>query len=425
MALMMGTFVFTTGSVWKEAFGFALILLVLVAFIRRNEPRFRILCMTTLMVTPLVHHLVAVIALLMVAFPVVWGWFYALSKHSVRSRHWEDLAMVVLPAIWLYVYYKTVSLDSFETALSKMGLLFIIVAFVVLSFVQIAVLSIKNHRTLTFAAIPGIIVIVLSVLDYYGYVFPYTPTAPQVYLMLIFAFGVFVSIAWYGTEFAMESGHRYRAVQLGLLLAPATVVAFSVLEGFTIVSHKSIYRSFDFVDIFIFLGVGLAISSAFSLRKRIYPILAAAMIVFLVLSFPFGYYSDQTLGVRHDTQSYEVDAVMWLSHSQSRPQLLSDERIAYMGLAMAGIPKDPGLVGAISGEVLMSHHWFFAFDDSYLTSGVSDYPRGLVIVPLSNSTRMVDASDVMYIGGPHSDRVIILASSIIGRVIVLGPIPYP
>jgi hypothetical protein len=333
--------------------------------------------------------------------------------------------MVVLPAIWLYLYYKTVSLDSFETALSKMGLLFVIGAFVVLSFVQIAVLSIKNHRKRTFAAIPGIIVIVLSVLDYFGYVFPYTPTAPHVYLVLIFAFGVFVSIAWYGTEFTMESGHRYRAVQLGLLLAPATVVAFGALEGFTIISHKSIYRSFDLVDIFIFLGVGVAISSAFSLRKRIYPILAAAMIVFLVLSFPFGYYSDQTLGVRHDTQSYEVDAVMWLSHSQSRPQLISDERIAYMGLAMAGIPKDPGLVGVISGDVLTSHHWFIAFDDSYLTSGVSDYPRGLVIIPLSNSTRMIDASDVMYIGGPQSDRVIILASSIIGHVTVLGPIPYP
>ena len=420
MGLMMGTFVFTTGSAWKEAFGFGLIPLVLVAFIWRNEPRFRILCTTTLMVLPLVHHLVAVIALLMVAYPVIWGWFFSLSKRSVQHRHWEDLAMVVLPAIWLYVYYTAVSMDSFESVLSKMGLLLIIVAFAVLSFVQIAALSIKNHSKLTFAAIPGIIVIVLSVLDYFGYLFPYTPTAPLVSLMLIFVFGVFVSVAWYGTEFAMEFRHRYRAVHFGLLLAPATIIGFSFLGGFTLSSQKALYRSFDFVDLFIFMGVGLAISSTFSLRKRAYPILAAAMIVFLAMSFPFGYYSDQTLGVRHDTQSYEVDAINWLSHSHSHPPMMSDERIAYMGLAIADIPKDNGLVPFIMGNITLLPHWFVAFDDSYFTSGVNDYPGGFAIIPLSNSTKIVSASDVMYIGGPQSDRITIMATSDIGHRIVLS-----
>jgi len=422
MGVMMGTFVFTTGSVWKEAFGLGLIALLLVAFIWRNEPRFRILCTITLAMLPLVHHLVAVVALLMVAYPVVWGWFHALSKHSVRQRHWEDLAMVVLPAIWLYVYYSTVSLDSFEIVLSKMGPLLIVVAFAVLSFIQIAVFSLKSHSKLTFAAIPGMIVIVLSVLDYFGYFYPYTPTAPLVSLMLIFAFGVFVSVAWYGTEFAMEFRHRYRAVHFGLLLAPATIIGFSVLEGFTSSSQKALYRSFDFVDIFIFMGVGLAISSAFSLRKRAYPVLAAVMIIFLAMSFPFGYYSDQTLGVRHDTQSYEVDAIKWLAHSQSNPQMMSDERIAYMGLAIADIPLDNGIVPSIVGNITLPPHWFVAFDDSYFTSGVNDYPRGFAIIPFSNSTKVISASDVMYIGGPDSDHITIMATSNIGHEIVLGPI---
>ena len=422
MGVMMGTFVFTTGSAWKEAFGFGLVALLLVAFLWRDEPRFRILCVVILMVLPLVHHLVTVIALLMVAYPVIWGWFFALSKHSVRLRHWEDLAMVVLPASWLFIYYMAVSMDSFESVLSKMGLLFIILAFVVLSFIQIAILSIKNHLKLTFAAIPGMIVIVLSILDYYGYFFPYRPTAPLVSLMLIFAFGVFVSIAWYGTEFAMEFRHRYRAVHFGLLLAPATIIGFSVLEGFTLSSQKALYRSFDFVDLFIFMGVGLAISSTFSHRKRAYPVLAAAMMIFLAMSFPFGYYSDQTLGVRHDTQSYEADAITWLSHSQSNPQMMSDERIAYIGLAIADIPLDNGIVSSIVGNVTLPPRWFVAFDDSYFTSGVNDYPRGFAIIPFSNSTKVISASDIMYVGGPQSNRITIMATSNIGHGIVLGPI---
>jgi hypothetical protein len=425
MGVMMGTFVFTTGSAWKEAFGFGLIVLVLVAFIWRNEPRFRILCITTLMVIPLVHHLVAIIALLLVAYPVVWGWFFALSRHSLGHRHWEDLAMVAVPAIWLYVYYSAVSMDSFESVFSRTGLMLITMAFVALSIAQIAVLSMKQHSKLTFAPIPGAIIVVLLVLDYYGYIFPYKTNAPLVSLVLTFTFGALLSLAWYGTEFALEFKKRYRAIHFGLLLAPATVIGFSVLEGLTLASHKSVYRSFDFADIFIFLGVGFAISSAYSLRKRAYSVLAAIMIVFVAMSFPFGYYSDQTLGVRHDTQSYEVDAVMWLSRSQSSPQLISDERIAYMGLAMADIAKDDGLVNALAGNVTLPPHWFVALDDSYLTSGVSDYPRGLVIIPQSDSSRMVDASDVMYIGGPHSDRITILATSNIGHLIVLGPIPYP
>jgi hypothetical protein len=422
MGVMMGTFVFTTGSAWKEAFGFGLIALLLIAFIWRNEPRYRILCIATLMVLPLVHHLVAVIALLMVAYPVIWGWYFALSKRSVRLRHWEDLAMVGLPAIWLFVYYTSVSLDSFESVLSKMGLLFIIVAFVVLSFIQIAVLSIKTHLKLTFAAIPGAIVIALSVLDYYGYFFPYRPTAPLVSLMLIITFGVFVSIAWYGTEFAMELRHRYRAVHFGLLLAPATVIGFSILEGFTLSSQKALYRSFDFVDLFIFMGVGLAISSTFSIRKRAYPVLAFVMIILLAMSFPFGYYSDQTLGVRHDTQSYEVDAIKWLSDSSSSPQMKSDERIAYIGYAIADIPMDNGLVPFIVGNITLPHHWFVAFDDSYFILGVNDFPSGFAIIPSSNSTKIVSASDILYIGGPHSDRITMIATSNIGHEIVLGPI---
>ena len=424
MGVMMGTFVFTSGSVWKEAVGFGLITVVLLAFIRRNEVRFRILCIATLMVMPLVHHLVAVIALLLIAYPVVWGWFFALSKRSVRHRHFEDLAMIGLPFIWLYVYYTGVSLGSFETVSSKTGLLLMIAAFAALSIVQIGILSIRNHSKRTFALLPGIAVISLSIMDYYGFLFPYTPTAPLVSLILMFTFGALLSLAWYGAEFAVEFRGRYRAVQLGMLFAPATVIGFSVLEGLSLTSQKALYRSFDFVDPFIFIGVGLAMTSAFCYRKRAYPVLATIMIIFLVLSFPFGYYSDQTLGVRHDTQSYEVDAVRWLSESQSHLQLTSDERIAYIGLAIADIPKGSGLISSFDGNLTPPSHWFVAFDDSYLVSGVNDYPYGFTTIPLWNSTELVGRSDVMYIGGPLCDRITIVARSSIGYWIVPDPVHY-
>jgi hypothetical protein len=102
--------------------------------------------------------------------------------------------------------------------------------------------------------------------------------------------------------------------------------------------------------------------------------------------------------------------------------MISDERIAYIGLAIADIPKDNGLVSLIVGNVTLPPHWFVAFDDSYFTSGVNDYPRGFVIMPLSDSTKTISASDIVYIGGPQSDRITIMATSNIGHEIVLGPI---
>ena len=423
--LLMGTFVFTTGSVWKEAFGFAFISLLLIAFVRRNEPRFRMLCLTILILLPLVHHLVAVIALLMVAYPVGWGWIFALLNRSARHRHFDDILMVVLPTIWLFVYYSGVSLGRFEDVLSTKTLPLIFVVFAALTAIQIAVFSIKNHSRFTFAPIPGIVVVVLLVLDYYGFLFPYEPAAPLVYFLFVAAFGALVSIAWYGTEFAFEVRQRYRAVQFGLLLAPATVIGFSVVAGITLASQRVIYRSFDFADIFIFTGIGLAISSAFTLRKRAYPVLAAIVIVFVVISFPFGYYSDQTLGVRHDTQSYEVDALMWFSSSQPNPHLVSDERMAYVSVAVADIPANSRLVDVLAGNVTLAPRSFVAFDGSYLTSGVSDYPRGYPIIPFSNSTRLIDASDVQYIGGPRNDPFTMMATSGIGHTVVFGPFVPP
>ncbi len=414
--LLMGTFVFTTGSVWKEAFGFGMILLLLIGFVRRDEARFRIMCMAILIVIPLVHHLIAVIALLMVAYPVALEWMFALFRRSVRHRHIDDLVMVVASSIWMLVYYSAASMGSFQQVVSMRTIPVILAVFAALALLQILPQSVRKHTKLTFAPAPGIAIAVLLVLDYSGFLFPYTPAAPTVYFLLIASFGVLVSVAWYGTEYAFEFVERYRAVQLGLLLSPMTVIVLGIMTGLTAGAGRTIYRSFDSVDVFIFIGMGLAITSAVRFRKRAYPVLAALMIVFVAISFPFGYYSEQMLGVRHDTQSYEVDALAWLSKSQLNVTLVSDERLAYVSAAVVGMPAGAGLVGALETDVPLPNHWFFAFDDSYLTSGVNAFPNGHPLIPISNYTNLIRASDVLYIGGPQGDRITIMSASDIGWV---------
>jgi hypothetical protein len=423
MAVLFGTFVFTTGSVWKESLGMSLFVLLLVSFVRRDEPRFRYLCLLVLMILPLIHHLVTIVALLTLAFPLVWSWYVALTMSSLKPRNVQDVILIAAPSIWTIAYYSFVSFDRLQT-LGSTWVLLMTFSFVILCLASIAVLSMKNHSKYTYAPIPGIAVVLLLTLDYYGFLFTYTPSAPVVFLLLVAVFGVMISIAWYGTEVALSAESRYRAVQLGLLLAPLTLVGFGVFDGFSPAYHQVVYRSFDFADIFVFLGVAIAIGALRFARKPARVAVSMIVVASLVISFPFGYYTDALLGVRHDTQAYEADGVTWLADEQERLQLISDERVSYIAFAMADIPKDSTLPQFMILNYTLPPYWFCAVEDSITTAGVNDFPRGRAVVPESNYTWAIESSDAFYIGGPRDDRLTIFATSNIGHTNVFGQIPF-
>ncbi len=422
MAVLMGTFVFTSGSVWKEAFGIGLLILLVLSFIRRNELRFRAMCYAVLLMMPLVHHLVTVVALLLVAYPVVWSWFYAIRHKALKWRHFQDISLVLIPASWTFVVYSLVSLDRLQTFSTSTSLLFISVAFACMCTVMILALSLKSHSKRSFAVFPGLALSVLLILDYSGLLFPYRPSASTVYIFLVLAFGVMISIAWFGTEYALEHRQRFRAIHVALLLSPATLIGFGLMDGLTSSSQQVLYRTFDFVDIFIFMGAALAIAALVRTRNKILPFVTTALMIAVVVSFPFGYESNSLLGVRHDTQAYEVDAVEWLDHAQTRPQLFSDERLSYIAQAIAGIPKDNTLSKFFSLNYTEPPNWYGAVEFSYLTTGLNNYPNGLTVIPLANFTRMMDASNVLYIGGPTGQGIMIFSTSNYGHDVILGPI---
>jgi len=421
MAVMMGTFVFTTGSVWKGSLGIALLVMIIVSLVRRNELRFRAVCGLLLMVMPLVHHLVATIALLVVAFPLVWSWFLAVTTRSAQRRNLADLIMIAVPTAWTIAYYSLVSFDRFQalSSFSKVGLL--IGGFLALCVVAIAVLSMKTHSKWTYAPLLGTGIVILLVLDYYGYLYSYAPSAPEHYLVLVVAFGVIFSIAWYGSEVILERRPRYSAVHLGLLLAPLAVMGYSFLGGFSSSSHQIIYRSFDFADLFIFIGGGAAVCWLFSNRRQAYPIVAGLVVVSLAVSFPFAYDTQTLSGVRHDTQAYEVDGIRWIANAQSHPHMVSDERLSYIGGAMADIPKDNDLPTDFAMNYTLPPFWIGVLEYEWLSAGVNNYPEGLVVVSKSDYMRVMEHSNVLYIGGPFENRLIIYATSYIGYVEIAQP----
>lgn len=409
-ALFFGTFVFTTGSFWKETLGFSLLVLVIISFVRRNEPRYRLLCFILLMVIPLVHHLVAAVTLLAVAFPLAWSWRTALKDNNVRVMHVLDLTMAGTAAIWTMLFYSMVSFDRFVNISSPTRIAAIAVGFGVLCIVSFLLLSMKSHSKLTFAPLVGAGLIVVMAMDYFGFLFDYKPSAQVWYFALIAGFAFILSLAWYGTEITIESVPRFRALQLGLLLSPLALVGYGMVGGLSPASHQLVYRTFDFVDIFMFLGCAVGIWAVWQRRKKAYCVLAFALVASSLVSFPFAYDSE-LLGVRHDSQGYEVDAIYWISDKVPGSLVVTDERLGYMTKALAGNKEEASLASLILDNITLSANCTFIIEDSWTTEGVNVFPLGLAVIPQANLSKCLSLTNVMYVGGPVNDHVYTMIGS--------------
>ncbi len=424
MALMFGTFVFTTGSIWKEMMGLSLLAVALFAYLRRDSIEFRALLFLLLLVIPFVHHLVAAVAFLVFANLLVWSIFFASSRGTFTRTNLFDLATISIPGTVAAAYYSIVGFDSMIQASSAVSLVSVAAGFVGMNVLSIVILSIRKHAKWSFAPLVGAGLGTLILLDYSGYVFHYTASATGAYVLLGLASAFIVALAWFGSEAILETRPRFRAFQLALLLSPLTILGFGATQGATLIGQKIFYRSFDFLDLFIFLGAAAAMVEIHSRRKNLYQIVGAFMIISLAISFPFSYASQSLLGVRHDTQDYEVDALEWMGNQPEAKSIVSDERISYLARSVIGVSKDSSLPQYIATNTSFpSYIWFYIIEDSWTTIGVNNYPSGELVVSLSYYERMTEAADVFYLGGPAGDNLVVFLASPIGSNTVYGP-PY-
>jgi len=417
-ALLMGTFVFTTGSVWKETLSMSLFVLLIYSYMQRNQPRFRMLLFLILVCLPFAHHLTATVAFMMMTFLLIWSLFFAITHSGLQSRHYSDLLSVGLPVAVALVYYPLVADDQLFGSNGVIEILLLSATVCLLCLLAMGVLLRKSHSKWTFSPIVGAGLVIFLLADYLGYSFQYTPSVAHSYLLLVLASGIIVAAAWYGTEVIIERRPAYRAVQLGLLVSPITIMIFGLLGGFSVASHQVIYRTFDFLDVFIFLGIGMAFVTMRVRRSKIYLIVAICVIASLAISFPFAYESEQLLGVRHDTQTYEVEAAEWLDSHAYSAWLVSDERLGYISSVVSRLPKDPILPQYLLNNVSVSEDWFCMAEDSWTTTGVNDYPRGEVVILPTDYMWALAAADVIYLGGPLGDRIAIFAGSETGRSVM-------
>ena len=412
---LLGTFVYLSGSSWKGSLGVALLMLLTLAYINRSDKRYLALELLILAALPLTHHLVALLACMMLAYLTFLSLSVALARRNFRRQHALDLAILVAASVAAYIYYRGSSFERLSEFGSLESILLTSAVFLGLFFLAAVTLYRRKRTELTFAPVAGVIVAFFVFIDYSNPVFPYTTGHSVNILFLGLMYSVIVAFAWFGLEVAIRLNSVHKAIPLGLLLPVLTLLLFATISGFSLSSHKIFYRTFDFADLFIALGISVSIAGIS--KKRIRAAAVIGLLCILICTFPFAYITGPLVGIRHDTQQYEVDGMAWVKDHFDMPvSLKSDERLAYNARALFDFEKDPYLPSILVEGNLSRLRSVNLMLEEWTTVGVNDYPRGYTILDGKYIDNVLLNSDILFVGGPDDNNVVVFKLSIVATV---------
>ncbi|MEW5748735.1 MAG: hypothetical protein AB1793_08160 [Candidatus Thermoplasmatota archaeon] len=407
---LFGSFVFLSGSAWKESLGVALIAFIIYLYISRSDIRMFLLSMTILLVLPIVHHLIAAIVYLALWYLTLVSLAFAAKAQVLRTRHVRDLVAMIATTLVTYAYYSMNSLNRLAYADSVQEIAMIGGSLAVIVAITYLYLNKESRYRVSFAPIPATLVFSLFIIDYINPMFEYEQAAPHYVMILAFCMAIVVGVGWYGMEYLIESHSRYRSVPLGFLLPIFMFLLLAILEDSAQMGHALIYRTYDFSEIPLALGVGAACAAVYRrprMRKALVIILSAVLIV----SFPFSYATDTLTGVRHDTELYEFDAITWAHDTCGLDMnIRSDERISYIARALYDYAQDPSLPRRLAESEQLSPESINLLLDEWSALGVNNYPQGRIFLDSNEVDTVLDDSNVVYIGGPSDNRIIAFQS---------------
>ena len=408
---LLGTFVYLTGSAWKGALGVALLVLLTLAYMNRSDKRFLILELAVLAVLPVTYHLATVLAYLFLAYLTCWSLLVAVLKKRILLSHMIDLAIIGVASVLAYGYYLGTSFQRLSDYGGSTNTVYMIISFCALF--AVAALSLTGKERwpgLSFAPAVGAVVVFVAFMNYYNPMFPYTQGFGSSVLLICIVFGIIVMIGWFGFERLTLSNSIHRAIPLGLLLPVLTLFMFALTSGFNLDGHKIFYRTFDYADIALALGVSIAVG--YFAKTRYKKAVVCVLVITLLCSFPFGYATETLLGDRHDSQEYEVDALGWIYDSYGHStHVRADERLTYNGRALYDFGRDPYLPNRLFTHDPSGSGVVNVLLEEWTVTGVNDYPRGHPVLDVDYVNSVISASNVRYVGGPAANNIIIFQTS--------------
>ena len=257
---LLGTFVYLTGSTWKESLGVALLIVVTYAYMNRSRKEMFALELTILAIFPIVHHYITLLVYLILATLTLWSVVRAAMVRKLLRRHLLDSAVLGVVGVAAYMYYRAESLDRLAYISGEGGFVLFALSFAVVSGAVLVLLARRSHSRYTFAYVPASFILGLFVYDYYFPVFPYSQGSPEYVLMLGITSSIIIGFAWFGFESILETKSVYRSIPLGMLAPALTLILFAFMSGLDRAGHQIVYRTFDFADPALAVGIACAVA---------------------------------------------------------------------------------------------------------------------------------------------------------------------
>lgn len=416
---LLGPFIFLSSTLMKEALALALLPPLLLAYARRADPRMRLLAAALLLFLPLVHHLATLMAFGFVAFLLLLD---AARRFWAGRWSWKALAQDLVggPALAGFAvgYYITVDLQFF-TAVWQPGEVALFLAIALLTAAGGLLLT-SQRRARPWFALPktrrlaslldqktlfllGALLLVL--LNFQRPLFPATVTTSPLLLGIAVAYVPLALLALGGMNLYRLSEAPQKGLVLALFLAPLTVMLFALFRGLDPLSHVLLYRSIDFLDFGLALGIGTVLVHRMRERRRVLLIVLTGGA--LLLTLPLAYQTEAVLQVQNTTYRYEVAAMARLSTLSG---VQTDQRLGDVLGMVFGLPADRTLPFRLAGGEAPPPGALLLLEANWVTRGAQVHPLPFLPVAPSAFESAVEDHHLLYHGGDVGNALFIVLS---------------
>ncbi len=406
---LTGSFVFSSGCTWKESLGFVFLALALYSYQLRDQPQYRLLLGSSLLLTIFTHHHITIAAFVIVTFAVIIDLASRTGKEDSKLLSRRELldALTVITA-WTVaiVYYWHVHLPYIDYLSPRTDLyLYLSVAALIL---LVAVRMSRRDRPLSRLPL-GLSVpiagVALMIYNYNHPVFPGLPGPTSLIAVPFLAYLILVAPAWEGARIALRPRGETKNLLLAMLLGPLSLILFAFLRSNDATSQLIIYRTFDLIMPAFALLIGVGFAFIVKGRVRLGIAAGASLVIVCASTLPIAYGSQELFGVENQTYWFEYDAVEWLSeHGVS--SYTSDQRLGETGGRLFDMNVSRGLPYDLREGIALNGSSFFVLEHQWSKKGAQEFPFGTVIVKNETITTTLNESSVFYVGGPLGNQFV-------------------
>ena len=407
-----GSFMIITQASWKECIGLSLVPIILISLQYRIDPRMRVLSSFLILTMPFIHHFIALIVLLTLAFATSTDIMLAFRKRNLTSVNLADLIISIIAIDEALVYYSVVEFDRLEYLTPQNGLyLFLGLAIVIaigvyyISGRRITKMGSKAFLMVTSGLVGGLFA--LNIASPIGTID--TGAHSMVSIPLTISFVLFVLCIW-GISIFSTTMEKTKTLFYSFLSAPVTLIIYALLRAEDLMSLDILTRTVDLIDIGAFIGAGIALVFIIRESKGIRaPLVAIIASLALLSTIPIALDSEKYVGTRNTIYPFEIDAIEWAADNRGSFSIQTDTHFYYTRYLFDSI-DDPSLVRRFFGTASFEPDRLMIASERWASIGVKDLPYGWVKIDDASFTERIDECNLLYAAGPSSTGIVVLIS---------------